>query len=1172
LVEGIGLVDGVVPFNRPPRLTPAVESAALCVPGAPPDRPESEPLSIAGIVLPIVGGAVIALLLSPMLAVFAALGPVITIGMWWERRHRADRGHREATEREREAGAALEARLPLLCAAETTRRRDLVPTVDVVVERAMRLSSRIWERGTDDLDAFLTGIGTTEDRFAPTLHVEGDGSDPVPSSLAMEAINSAAPLAGVPLVIDLAPGRTVGIVGPRSAAQRVGRALVAQLVVHHGPSVARVAVAASASTVADWAWCRWLPHCSDPDDGESGALLGVTSDTAIADRAFTGLSSESTTTVIGILDDPGAFQGRDTVGRRLVAHERVALIVIAPSVDRLPVGCTDLLRIDPAGRITRRDPRSGERATSGTAWGLSISQATAAARRLAQLDDPALRRRDVGVPDTVPLLRTLDVNGDDPVEILDRWGRTRGADALTATMGADAHGAVEFDLIADGPHLLVGGTTGSGKSELLRSLIAGLAASHDPDHCAFVLIDYKGGAAFDCCRELPHVAGFVTDLDQSLAARALQCLEAELRYREDRLRAVGAQDMAAFRALAPPGPALPRMVVVVDEFATLASELPEFLDALVGIAQRGRSLGVHLVLATQRPAGVVTDDIRANAGCRIALRVTDSHDSVDVIGTPDAAAIPRSRPGRAIARLGPSELIAFQSAIVTGQKARRDPIEIRIVGDRGSGVGELADDGQSDLQRLVHTVGLAWGDRSLPRSPWPDPLPSTAERNADGWWLVDDPEAQCRRVEGWTPADGHLVVVGGPGSGVTSTLAEAAFSGIERDGHVYVIDLDAGGLGALDSLESVGVVVGPTDAERRRRLLRRLDGEVADRRAAAGRGDVPILLIIDDLGGLERAHEPIRESEIHDQLARIWADGPAVSVVVATSLRRPAELPTAMAATAGTVLLHTTTDRADALRFGLPAIDTVLPPGRARRASDGALVHVMRSGRDLGEAASAWASRCPSRPPFVIGILERSIGAVEGGASVTVDATAELCVAIAEFDLGPTSLALHPGEHALVLGPARSGRTTALVTIGRLARSVVVVGAGSAVAAALDTEPIEPSALAAALAQRGPTLVLIDDCLNVEDPTGDLARLIRRPPEGVHLVASAHPGRLRQAYGHWAADLAASRTGVLLQPDPLDGDLLGAPLPGRLRRIDVPGRGFLVADGHARLVQLVHHI
>ena len=228
-----------------------------------------------------------------------------------------------------------------------------------------------------------------------------------------------------------------------------------------------------------------------------------------------------------------------------------------------------------------------------------------------------------------------------PESVERRWALTRGTAGLCAPVGMDSEGPLELDLVADGPHMLIGGTTGSGKSELLRSLVAGLALSADPDHLAFVLVDYKGGAAFDCCADLAHVAGLVTDLDDRLAERALRCLEAELRYREERLRRLGAEDLAAYRALTAAGPGsggdleagpvevagggggdgpLPRLVVVVDEFATLAAELPEFVHSLVGVGQRGRSLGVHLVLATQRPAGAVTEDIRANTSCRIALR------------------------------------------------------------------------------------------------------------------------------------------------------------------------------------------------------------------------------------------------------------------------------------------------------------------------------------------------------------------------------------------------------------------------------------------------------------------------------------------------------------------------------------------------------------------------
>ncbi len=181
------------------------------------------------------------------------------------------------------------------------------------------------------------------------------------------------------------------------------------------------------------------------------------------------------------------------------------------------------------------------------------------------------------------------------------WRRAgRLAPAPVAPLGVTETGIFNLDLIRDGPHGLIGGTTGSGKSELLRSLVAALAVYTDPEHLTFVLMDYKGGAAFDECSRLPHTVGLVTDLDEQLGERALQALEAEIHYRERALRAAGVDNLRDYQVLGLPE-ALPRLLVVIDEFATMAKELPEFLQALVSIAQRGRTLGVHLLLATQRP-------------------------------------------------------------------------------------------------------------------------------------------------------------------------------------------------------------------------------------------------------------------------------------------------------------------------------------------------------------------------------------------------------------------------------------------------------------------------------------------------------------------------------------------------------------------------------------------
>lgn len=264
------------------------------------------------------------------------------------------------------------------------------------------------------------------------------------------------------------------------------------------------------------------------------------------------------------------------------------------------------------------------------------------------------------------------------------------AASLAATVGVGPSGPVHIDLVREGPHALVAGATGSGKSEFLTTWLMALAMRHRPDRLGLVLIDYKGGATFNALRRLPHVTGLVTDLDASMTGRALTSLTAELRRRERILADHGFSSVSQL-------PTLGRLLIVVDEFRTLATTHPEHLDTLVRLAAQGRSLGLHLILATQRPAGVVNADIRANTALRICFRVADASESVDVLGTRDAASIGRT-PGRGYLA-GDSQQV-FQSALIGGR-----------------------------LEAMVEQVINRFARRERLRAPWAPPLPDLLEQS-----------------------------------------------------------------------------------------------------------------------------------------------------------------------------------------------------------------------------------------------------------------------------------------------------------------------------------------------------------------------------------------------------------------------------------------------------------
>jgi S-DNA-T family DNA segregation ATPase FtsK/SpoIIIE len=398
-------------------------------------------------------------------------------------------------------------------------------------------------------------------------------------------------------------------------------------------------------------------------------------------------------------------------------------------------------------------------------------------------------------------------------------------------MGIGEAGVLDLDLINQGPHVLIGGTTGSGKSELLQTLTCGAISRYSPGEVSLFLVDFKGGATFAPFRNLPHVIGYVTDLDQRNVNRALDFLRAELRRRERRFEELGnAKEYGDYldRALdAGSYDILPRLIVMFDEFATIVQDFErDTINAVIDIARRGRSWGVHLILATQQPTrDVVVPQVRGNVNARIALRTPSPDESQTIIDRPEAAHIPHNFPGRALMTLGSNRLVELQTAfsgaafipedkqsrvlvapfdVTAGATARSERQERNGQVDLDSGEQGK----QTQLQTLVSNVAAAGGQASpgaeimLPALEEQDPWPSYVEslRHKAGsptiLWLGrrDLPKQQKQDELGADLSRGGLCLIGPSRSGITTalvTVAEAFARQIPPGTRATVIGFDA---------------------------------------------------------------------------------------------------------------------------------------------------------------------------------------------------------------------------------------------------------------------------------------------------------------------------------------------------------------------------------------------
>jgi S-DNA-T family DNA segregation ATPase FtsK/SpoIIIE len=1221
--------SGTVPFNRPPRPARAMMPAPIGVPSRPAATPKPH-FSVASTLGPLIMAAVmIAVTGDVRFAMFALLTPIIALGTYAESRRRTSTGNTRSRGAFEEQVAEFERRMKETSEAERARLRDLCPDPGEVLRRAALPSVRLWERRPRHEDFLRLYAGLADLPWQPEVK---SGAGELPEELERKV--AANTLAVSPVCVELADGGVIGVVGDRAVALATARSLLCQAAVHQGPADLMIGVFVDPGREPDWDWCKWLPHTRDPAGGERW----LSGERERSERLLRQLGARAgRVTVLAVVDSDVLMEGPSAPARDLLqagvdarhrpSHEpqpRVAGIVVASSADRLPAACTTVIEVESRnGDATVRRPEQGTAVSQVLLAGLAPPSARTCARSLARFEDPELERVGGGLPDSVRLLALLELERIDADSIRERWRRVGRDPGAVAPLGVTESGVFSLDLVRDGPHGLIGGTTGSGKSELLRSLVAALAVHTDAEHLTFILMDYKGGAAFDECARLPHTVGMVTDLDEGLGERALEALEAEISYRERLLRSAGADNLTQYLAGGGEEP-LPRLLVVIDEFATMAKDFPEFLTSLVSVAQRGRTLGVHMILATQRPSGAVNDNIRTNTNLRIALRVQDADDSIDVIGSRDAAELSRHRPGRAYVRLGPAEIVPIQTALVTcvtgnGTAAAVEVAPFSFAGEPGqasadgdgASTGSPEDPSRSDLARLVDAVVEANAAAGIapPRRPWPEPLPARIDlndlsggagaapelrpqRGSAAVALADDPRAQSQYPVGWDLDEGNLLLVGIPGSGTTTTLASLALSLAEilspGELELYAFDYGAGDLAPLEGLAHCGSVILATDRERQMRLIRHLRTEL-DRRRSEGPGSAArMVILIDNLGGMRAEFDDLEGLELFDALTRVYADGREVGICFAASADRLGTVPGPWAAITTQKWLFRLPDPYDYVSAGLSRRNVPAPiAGRAVMAPAGLQIQVGQPTPTVAAAVTEVAARRPAagRRARPIERLPAEVALASLGSTSRLSSEPwRIPIGVRESDLSIAELVLYEGEHALVAGPARSGKSTALRTIAESLRSGGSDGALQIVATGGRRSPLREcpaldrfagagdestTMLASLRTAGGPVVVLIDDGEDFDDGDGAIEGLLSAAQPDLHVVAAGRSESLRAMFGHWTKIVARSKTGLLLRPNiDFDGDLLGATLPRRAPVQMSAGRGYAVSSGEVEVVQV----
>jgi S-DNA-T family DNA segregation ATPase FtsK/SpoIIIE len=892
-------------------------------------------------------------------------------------------------------------------AAERQRSGALYhyPDLATLAGLTSAFSPRVFEKAPSHADFlhFRLGLGTvpasTTAEYADRARVRtGAELD----ALARHLCDSAAALERMPVTADLRHG-PVGYVGPRRLVVEQLQILAAQLAFFHSYHDLQFVIVFPDTERTDWEWVRWYRHSSLRDVN----VRGFVHDQRSRDQVLSSLDQ--------ILKARQHARSEHRAGRSTTFVPHIVVVVLDETLvtdhvvmeflrqDPVDLGCSVVVVQETMSGLsdsvtTVIDIRDKETGVLVLEKG-ELRDTRFVPDRVPAGFDPERLSRMVGalhhlqdvrssIPESVTFLELYEVERVDQLTVPERWAANAPHRTLGVPLGLRGPGdVVRLDLHekAHGPHGLVAGTTGSGKSEIIQSYILSLAVTFHPHDVAFLLIDYKGGGMANLFADLPHLLGTITNLDGAQSMRALVSINAELKRRQRVFAAHDVNHINQYQKLVKDGEAaepMPHLFLISDEFAELKSEQPEFMDELVSTARIGRSLGIHLILATQKPSGVVNDQIWSNSKFKLALKVADRADSMEIIKTPDAAEI--ALPGRAYLQVGNNEIYELFQSAWSGADYRPDrdagpqeDVGIFAINDLGqyeilnpdlSGL-DRADTVQrvpTELEAVVAEVARAARDGAVPPlpRPWLSPLPERihltdldAVDPARAWreaksplrpvvGTVDVPSMQTQDILRLDLSrDGHLALFASPGYG-KSTFLQTLVMGLSRRHspdhlHVYLLDLGTNGLLPLRGLPQVADTLTIEDSEKAQKLAARLESEIKRRKRrlsehsvaslemferASGEVLPALLLVVDGVEGLKGTPG---EEVLTGLLTAVAREGAGLGIHLVMTAGRQASLRTNLSANIKTQIALRLNDDGEARGIvGRTALQIDDVPGR----------------------------------------------------------------------------------------------------------------------------------------------------------------------------------------------------------------------------------------------------